>query len=227
MKIHLRNNLKANLALPVCILMASCGAIKDSPKYQLSDDVYEYRQKGAKYQKVNVFVKDDTIRITSFNNPGQAVLTTPATDQLFLKKSFDVDIITIPFKYRPAVSTLPRQLTTDFNGNVFLGYRFDRFQIKYKATPVGIKKNLIHRALTLGVFGGLGSTSVTPSTTNGLTADEYDGLVLSRGFALMFGLKTLTVGFGVGWDSLSDRDKDIWIYQNSAWYGLTLGLNLN
>ena len=61
----------------------------------------------------------------------------------------------------------------------------------------------------------------------GLTADEYDGLVLSRGFALMFGLKTLTVGFGIGWDSLTDRDKDIWIYQNKAWYGLTLGLNLN
>jgi len=227
MKILLRNRLKANLALPVCILMASCGAIKDSPKYQLSDDVYEYRQKGAKYQKVNVYVKDDTIRITSFDNPEKSVLIMHATDQLFLKKSFDVDVITIPFKYRPAISTLPRQLTTDFNGNVFVGYRFDRFKIKYNATPVGIKKDLIHRALTLGFFGGLGSTSVTPSTTNGFTADEYDGLVLSRGVALMFGLKTLTVGFGIGWDSLTDRDKDIWIYQNKAWYGLTLGLNLN
>ena len=227
MKIHLRNGLKSTFALLVCIFMASCSAIKDSPKYQLSDDVYDYRQKGAKYQKVNVYVKDDTVRISAFNNPDQAVLTTPATDQLFLKKSFDVDVITIPFKYRPEMSTLPRQLTTDFNGNVFVGYRFDRFKIKYKETPVGIKKNLIHRALTLGVFGGLGSTSVTPSTTNGLTADEYDGLVLSRGFALMFGLKTLTVGLGIGWDSLTDRDKDIWIYQNKAWYGLTLGLNLN
>ena len=227
MNLHLRNGLKSNLALFACILLTSCSAIKDSPKYQLSDDVYWYRQKGAKYQKVNVYVKDDTIRISAFNNPDQAVLTMPATDQLFLKKSFDVDIITIPFKYRPAVSALPRQLTTDFNGNVFLGYRFDRFKIKYNATPVGIKKNLIHRAVTLGVFGGLGSTSVTPSTTNGLTADEYDGLVLSRGFALMFGLRTLTVGLGIGWDSLTDRDKEFWIYQNKSWYGLTLGLNLN
>ena len=43
----------------------------------------------------------------------------------------------------------------------------------------------------------------------------------------MIGLKTLTVGFGVGWDYLTDRDKNIWIYQNKPWIGLTLGLNLN
>jgi hypothetical protein len=30
----------------------------------------------------------------------------------------------------------------------------------------------------------------------------------------MFGLNNLTVGAGVGWDSLTDRDKNIWIYQN-------------
>ena len=87
MKIHLRNNLKSTLALVVGILMASCSAIKDSPKYQLSGGVYDYRQKCVKkYQSVNVYVKDDTIRISAFNNPDQPVLTTPATDQLFQKK---------------------------------------------------------------------------------------------------------------------------------------------
>jgi hypothetical protein len=228
MKIFFWYSLKSKLLqLVLLIVLCSCGALRDSPKYQLSDDVYAYRQKGTKYQKVNVYVQDDTIGITSFSNPDQAVSITPGVDQLFLKKSFDVDVVTIPFKYRPSISTLPRQLTTDFNGNVFLGYRFDRFKIKYKTTPVGMKKLNVHRAVTAGVFGGLGSTAVNPWTTNGLTTDEYNGLVLSRGFAVMVGLKTLTVGLGMGWDSLTDRDKDIWIYQNKVWYGLTLGLNLN
>jgi hypothetical protein len=57
--------------------------------------------------------------------------------------------------------------------------------------------------------------------------EEYNGMVLTRGLAFMVGINTLTVGLGVGWDYLTDRDKDIWIYQNKPWYGLTLGLNLN
>lgn len=43
----------------------------------------------------------------------------------------------------------------------------------------------------------------------------------------MMGYKSLTVGLGVGWDNLLDRDKDIWVYQSKPWYGLTLSLNLN
>lgn len=42
----------------------------------------------------------------------------------------------------------------------------------------------------------------------------------------MVGINNLTVGLGVGWDYVTDRDKDVWIYQNKAWYGLILGLNL-
>jgi hypothetical protein len=43
----------------------------------------------------------------------------------------------------------------------------------------------------------------------------------------MLGVNNLTVGLGVGWDALTDRDKDIWTYQNKPWFGLTVGLNLN
>ena len=57
--------------------------------------------------------------------------------------------------------------------------------------------------------------------------DEYTGFVLSRGIAAMAGISNLTVGIGVGWDNLTDRDRTIWIYQHKAWYGVTIGLNLN
>jgi hypothetical protein len=68
---------------------------------------------------------------------------------------------------------------------------------------------------------------MTPWTTNQGMTDEYNGFILSRGIALMIGVNNLTVGAGIGWDYLTDRDKDIWIYQNKAWYGLTFSLHLN
>jgi hypothetical protein len=211
----------------IIFILSSCGTLKDSPKYQLSDDVYDYREKGGKYEKAWVYVNDDTISVISYKDRTQVLNTRSISDQFFLKRSFDVDVMTVGFKYRPATLNLPRQLTTDFNGNVYLGYRFDRFRIQHEQTPVGMKTKHTHRGITGGVFGGIGSTSITPWTTNNLITDEYNGFILSRGVALMIGLNSLTVGFGVGWDSLTDRDRSIWIYQNKPWYGLTVGLNLN
>jgi hypothetical protein len=211
----------------LALLISGCGTMRDSPKYQLGDDVYLYREKGSKYQKAWVYVKDDTLGIVAYDNPGRIIPSRINNDKYFLKKSFDVDVVTVGFKYRPAAVNLPRQLTTDFNGNVYLGYRLDRFKLSYKSTPLGVKKSHSHRGLSAGLIGGLGSTAITPWTTNSLIMDEYNGLVLSRGFALLVGINTLTVGLGVGWDTLTDRDRKKWIYQNKPWYGLTLGLNLN
>ena len=135
--------------------------------------------------------------------------------------------MTVPFKYRPATQNLPRQLAVDFNGSLFLGYRIDQYKLVFTNTPAGVVKKVRHRAITLGAFGGLGTTPITPWTTNGGTTDEYTGFILNRGISLMGGVNNLTVGVGVGWDYLTDRDKDLWIYQNKPWYGLTVSLNLN
>src|SRR5262249_641937 len=138
-------------------------------------------------------------------------------DELFVKPSLDIDVLVVPMKYRSAVLDIPRQLNADFNGNIFLGYRIDRFRSHFKKTPAGFSHTTRHRALSVGVFGGLGATDINPTTTSYQTTDEYKGLVLSRGFALMFGVNNLTVGVGLGWDALTDRDKNIWAYQNKSW----------
>lgn len=209
------------------LLLLGCSILRNSHKYELADDYYRYRQPGGKYQNVYASIADDTIRIFEDNDSNASVSSDPQKDLFFLKRSFDIDVMSVGFKYRPITLNLPRQLTTDFNGNVFMGYRFDRFKIRYRETPVGVKRSYHHRAITAGGFCGLGSTPITPWTTNNLTTDEYNGLILSRGLAVMIGVNNLTVGLGVGWDYLTDRDKNIWIYQNNAWYGLALGLNLN
>lgn len=208
-------------------LLTGCGALRDSPKYQLSDGVYAFRQQESRYIKTFVFVEADTVRILDNKSPFMPVIPLPTQAQFFLKYSFDIDAMTVAFKYRPATSDLPRQLNTDFNGNVFIGYRLDRFKIDIKDTPLGLRKHYYHRGITLGFFGGLGSTAVTPSTTSNLTLQEYNALILTRGIAIMIGVNNLTVGVGAGWDFLTDRDKNLWIYQNKPWYGLTVGLNLN
>jgi hypothetical protein len=220
----LRNGI-ALLLLPA--LLSACSSIKDSPKYQLNDGIYDFRQLPDAYKKAYVYVTDDTVRIFLKEKPKESVMPDRLRDQFFLKRSFDVDVMTIPFKFRPAIASMPRQLTTDFNGNIFIGYRVDRFRISYTETPVGWRQNNKHRALSMGAFGGLGSTAITPWTTNNQIADEYSGFILSRGLAAMIGINNLTVGIGIGWDYLTDRDKGVWIYQNKPWYGLTVGLNLN
>ncbi len=209
-------------------LFTSCGSFKKIPESELTDDYYLFRQQGERYTKVYVHILQDSLAIIPLNTTiGQVITSKPGKDQFFLHRSFDIDVLTVPFKYRPSSKGFPRQLNTEFNGNVFLGYRWDRYRIHENVTPAGMRKRLQHRAFTFGTFGGFGTSSVGPFTTNYLITDEYNGLILSRGLSAMVGLNKLTVGLGIGWDYLTDRDKDIWIYQNEAWYGLTLSLNLN
>jgi hypothetical protein len=193
----------------------------------LSDGKYSFRQPGEDFKKVWVYVNEDSVSLFADEQGAQPIMPRLNKDEYFIKKSFDVDVIAVPFKYRPASVNLPRQLTTDFNGNIFLGYRIDRFRLIHKNTPVGVKRIYKHRGLSVGAFGGLGTAAITPWTTNYRMNDEYTGFVLSRGLAVMVASNNLTFGIGVGWDSLTDRDKNIWIYQHKAWYGVTIGLNLN
>jgi hypothetical protein len=174
-----------------------------------------------------VYVLNDSVGLYTDQKGTQQITPQFEKDQYFIKRSYDVDVIAVPFKFRPASTNLPRQLTTDFNGNIFMGYRVDRFRMIHKTTPLGMKRFYKHRALSVGAFGGLGTAAITPWTTNNLMTDEYTGFVVSRGIALMVGIENLTVGAGIGWDHLTDRDKHIWIYQNKPWFGLTIGLNLN
>jgi len=203
----------------------SCSSLK--AKYGLTNGSYDFKQPGEAYRKVELFNdSNDSIRVFEQSKPATYNIKSPL---YFRQQTLDVDALIVPFKFRPGSSYLPRQLTTDFNGNIYVGYRVDRFKLTYSKTPLGdLQKQVKHVGFGGGIFGGLGSTAVTPwTTTDPLFQDEYNGLVLSHGLALLMGVKNLTFGVGVGWDFLTDRDKDIWIYQNKPWYGLTVGLNVN
>jgi hypothetical protein len=216
----------------ICVFLlaafCSCGSLRKIPEAQLVSDQYLFRQPGERYQKAYLDVQEDSISIIPIGkNAGARLAVKPFTDELLLKRTFDIDVLVVPFKLRPSAYNFPVQLNSDYNGNFFLGYRLDRFKVRYAKTPVGFVRQIHHRALTAGAFGGIGTAFISPWTTNYRTTDEYNAFIFSRGLSVMFGLNDLTVGLGVGWDYLTDRDKSIWIYQNEAWYGLTVSINLN
>jgi hypothetical protein len=211
--------------------LSSCGPLKETARYQFIDGEYLYRQRTGKYELAYIEnqlgTDEDSVFIFSLEETGEPRDIVPGDDQYFLKRALHLNVLTIPFKFRPSIAGFPSQLNSSFNGEIFLGYRLDKFRLHYIKTPAGLKHELLHWGISGGIFAGIGSTPVTPWTTNYQTMDEYNGFVVSRGVSLMGSINRLTVGFGVGMDYLTDRDRKIWIHQNKPWYGLTIGLNLN
>jgi hypothetical protein len=148
--------------------------------------------------------------------------------QNFVQSSFDIDVLTIPFKYRPPASNLPGQLTSNFTGSLYLGYRSDIYKITYQNTPLWVRKRKItHVGYSFGLFSGIGSAAINPSVTNQQIAYEYDGVVFNKGLAGIIGVNNFTFGLGIGLDHLLDQNQGVWIYQGRPWLGLTIGLNIN
>jgi hypothetical protein len=211
----------------VSLVFIGCGSIKLSNDEPPERGDYYVRLKGEPVSKAYVHFADDSIMVY----PKIGAMYKPRIDfqpnMVFVSRGLDVDVLSIPFKYHPAEPGLPRQLTVDFNGNVYMGYRIDRHRVQYVDSPAGTYRKIKHTAYTIGGFAGLGTSFISPWTTNNQITDEYNGFILSRGVSAMVGYKSLTVGLGLGWDFLTDRDKDVWVYQNRPWYGLTISLNLN
>jgi hypothetical protein len=222
---------KVGVAILAGIGLISCAALKETARYEFVDDEYWYKQRPNKYQKVYIDaeMENGVIDIYPIDPALKDELPTVKenADQYFVMRDLHLNILTIPFKFRPSVAGFPSQLNSNFNGELFLGYRIDKFRRHFKNTPAGIKDELLHWGVSGGMFGGIGSSVIAPWTTSYQTMDEYNGFVLSRGVGILGSINRLNVGFAIGWDYLTDRDKNIWIHQNKIWYGLALGLNLN
>lgn len=210
----------------IVIYFSSCSATQKVPENKLGDGRYAFKQPGTPSEKIYLKISEDSLIITS-EESNERILPIAGKEQIFYKTSLDVDVMTILFKYRPSAAGFPSQLNTNFNGNIFMGFRQDRYDLKLKQSRSGTKKELYHFGYTVGAFAGIGSTFVSPWTTNYQTTDEYDGFIFIRGLSAMLAVNNITVGAAIGWDYLTDRDKKIWIYQNKPWLGLTLSLNLN
>lgn len=176
-------------------------------------------------EKQNGELKVVKNQMQSFSFP--ETLASPSSLKL-IKPSFDIDIITIPFKFRPPTRGFPDQLNTNFCGALFAGLRNDFFEFTYKKNIFNEYNRLIkHHGFGFGIFSGIGSTAMNPWVTLNRIDIEYDGFVLTTGLQTAVAYNNFTFGLAVGVDNLIDKNRSIWIYQNKAWIGLAVGLNLN
>lgn len=230
--------------LLIFLVTTGCSSYKNTVQYEIADGIYKSRIFSGEMEKVYIdneedflFVfplsernppfKLDTLNRSIFEFP-QRRTTTRFDKANFYTSEFDIDLITIPFKYRFPYNEFPQQLNTNLNASVFLGYRTDLFTLKYKENEIGLIDRLTkHYGITFGFFSGFGSTSINTFVTQNQVSIEYDGIVWSNGLAVSFAVDYLNLGLSVGWDNLLDGNSNFWIYQKRPWIGLVLGINLN
>lgn len=227
----------------IYVFISGCETLRESSKYGFNEGFYSYKAGKEKSEKVYVVATPDTIKVY---NPGDLFrgrvdtiksisIAFPSNikplefkNYVFTKKTFDLDLLTVLFKYRPSVSGFPNQLNATFNGAVYAGYRTDIYKLSYKTGPLrSDKRTITHYAYSLGFFSGISTARIDEYVTLNRLNIQYDGFVNQSGIAAIIALDKLNFGLTYGYDYLLDKNKDVWIYQLKSWFGLSLGLNLN
>ena len=231
--------LKLSVYLLLLFMITGCGLLKDNAIYEMKNGRFKNTTTGMK-QKVWVQFEDTVIRLYPLQNKNESKknspqffsfteVSDPGSPYLKLKKSsFDIDVLTIPFKYRPSVKGFPNQLNANFSGAVYAGIRNDFYHFNYHTNDIGEnRRKLNHLGVSFGVFSGIGSSAINPWVTQNRVSSEYDGFLFMNGLAGLVAVNKLTFGLGLGIDHLLDKNKKHWIYKRKPWIGLTVGLNLN
>jgi hypothetical protein len=230
--------------LVLMLVLSSCSILRENPKYQFASGVYNSKAVGKDVCKAYVHHTEENIRVYAVRKSGDSScidsiryqpmvfepqeVTPVAGKYYFSVNSFDLDVLTIPFKYRPVAQGFPRQFTTQLNGGFYLGYRRDVYMLHYHRKllgPANLKTH--HFGFSFGGFTGFGSTSMNPWVTGDQITSEYEGVAWSKGIAAIAGINNFTAGIALGWDHLIDKNKTLWIYQGKPWVGLVFGLSLN
>jgi hypothetical protein len=234
-------HLKLFFGLVVALFFSACGVFRDT----LSDTFSEgkYRSKIFNTKKVYAKNNSDSLIVYKLHKVGKEFIAdtikpnvkvfpdktnTCIAPQVFDCFTLDFDALTIPFKYRFNTKSLPQQFTTSLNGAVYLGFRNDRYKLIYKKHFFNYyQREIRHYAISIGGFTGFGSTAMNPWVTDYAINSEYEGVVWSKGVALIMAIGKFTSGLSIGWDNLLDKNNKSWIYEGKPWVGLVFGLNLN
>lgn len=233
------NNKYIIIPVAVIVFLTSCNTLEKASMHGFNSGYYKFESKLKSDPTVYVDVTDEKIDVyhqTKKQPDKNAFLTIPLkpSDRLlnspavFKKKSLDVDITAILLKYRPSVYGLPGQMTTDFNIALYAGWRHDRFSTKSRMDPLGksFHKIISHR-YDFGLFAGPGATVISPFTTQNNVTDEYSGMIIQTGIAGFIESNIASFGIAIGFDSLLNPDREVWIYNKKPWVGFIVGIAIN
>lgn len=141
--------------------------------------------------------------------------------------TFDIDLFTIPFKYRFATAGRAGQLSTSANLGVYTGIRYDLGRYRNIYFRRERRSDIQSFSFGLGTVLSIDPVLVNAFNTLGRVTDEYDALGINYGLAAILGYKSLTAGLALGFENLADRNNRLWVYRQKPWLGLTVGININ
>lgn len=227
------------ISVALFALITSCNTLEKASKHGFNSGYYKFESKEKSVQNVYVDVADEKIDVYNQieNQPDKNAFLTislkpsdslPIGPMVFKKQSIDIDITAILLKYRPSVYGLPGQMTTDFNIALYSGWRYDNYKIVSKMDPLGKNHRKINNwGYDFGLFAGPGATLISPFTTQNIVTDEYSGMIIQTGIAGFIESNIASFGIAVGFDSLLNSDREVWIYNKKPWVGFIVGIALN
>ena len=224
----------------ICLtFLNSCSVFEKTSRHGFESGFYSYKSQNGQTSRVYLDMEDDSV--TAFPLSGATPVEEPLFvfslsspqhsgfyPEKFIKKSLDIDITSIVFKFRPGVQGLPAQLTTDFNAAMYAGWRRDNYMLR-RSSPLIHKKRLevTGRGFDAGIFAGPGTTLIAPFVTQGNVVNEYNGMILQFGLAGFIESNIASFGISTGYDYLLSPDRNIWIYNKIPWVGFIIGIAMN
>ena len=98
---------------------------------------------------------------------------------------------------------------------------------KREIYPGVFRENFSKTGFGFGGFIGAGSVFINPKFMDNAIDYEYDALAFDYGIAVLFGVRNFSTGLSLGFDFLTDKNRNNWVYQHQPWIGIFIGLNLN
>jgi hypothetical protein len=144
----------------------------------------------------------------------------------FTRNSIDADLTTILLKYRPEQGDVPNQLSSNLNAALYVGLRKDFFKMIPYKTPLKEEFSFLRQtAFDAGLFAGIGITPVNPTVTSGNVNLEYDGIVFQKGIAGYLTFDNMSIGITLGFDTLLDKNKGVWLFNEKPYIGIAIGIS--
>jgi hypothetical protein len=184
---------------------------------------------GARTIKIGVEQTDSLLKISPEQTQLKPIdIKLNQVDQIKMYRyTFDIDVLTVPFKIRPSVSGFPQQLDANFDAALYIGRRRDNYTIEKATSKRASKPRITGAGYGYGGFVGIGSVTMNPFVTQQTINYEYNGFVLNGGIAGIYDARRFNIGLAIGADFLMDKNKNNWIYQGKPWIGVLFGINLN
>jgi hypothetical protein len=230
------------LLIYVALALNSCVPIEKFERHDFTSGYYKLKTQGNEPTRVYTKVEGDSLDVYPVikegknESPDISSLKKVTVNKIqtgnyfyrscFIKNSVDVDLTTVILKYRPAISGVPKQLNSNVNAAIYVGFRKDYYKAIPYRSPLKDEISFIRQiGFDAGFFGGIGLTFMSPTNTDNNITQEYDGMVFQKGVAGFVTFDNMSVGVTIGFDNLLDKNKTCWIYNQKPYIGLVIGIS--